>query len=256
MPVLGTVDELKWVYLPETMRTGGGPRPLATPHFEFRAIVLEPGMQPAYHRHQKEMDEGYLICRGHGLVHHDGEEFEVHAGDVVHVPGGTWHQMKNIGDEELIEFNFRGGKLPSVNILPDQEEPVPKSGGKEHLLGNVDSLKWVFNLDDIKSNGSPTVLVTPYLEIRILDFGPGDRPASLHRHQKEMDEIYLIVEGEAHLLGDIGGVDVKKGGVVHIPGGSWHNTENRGKERLVLFNIRGGQMPSTSEWAQASPALA
>ncbi|MDA0998912.1 MAG: cupin domain-containing protein [bacterium] len=249
MPVLGTVDRLKWVYDPSTIRKGGAPRPLATPHIELRIIVLKPGVQPAYHRHQEEMDEGYLIYRGHGVVHHDGEEFEVRAGDVVHVPGGTWHQMKNIGDADLIEFNFRGGKMPSVNILPDQEEPQKKTGGGYHLLGNLDSLKWVFSLDDIKSNGPPTVIATPHLEVRILDFGPGDQPASLHRHQKEMDEIYLVAEGEAHLHGDIGGVDVKKGDVVHIPGGAWHNTENRSKKRLLLFNIRGGRMPSSSEWA-------
>ena len=49
----------------------------------------------------------------------DGEVFEAGAGDILLGKRGGFHNMKNIGNEDLIEFNFRGGRMPSGNIRPE-----------------------------------------------------------------------------------------------------------------------------------------
>ena len=114
MPLIGNIEDLMWTWDPVAAAKTGSPILINTPHLEVRALVLKPGQRPPYHRHHPEMDEGYLIQQGRGVMKIDGEAFEVRAGDILLGKRGGYHDMENTGDEDIIESNFRGGKLPSI----------------------------------------------------------------------------------------------------------------------------------------------
>ena len=123
MPYVGNIEEVKWVYDEEEAREKGSPICIDTPNLEVRVIVLQPGVYPPYHAHHEEMDEGYLIYNGRGMIHNDGDTFEVGKGNVLLNPRGAMHHMKNTGQDELIEFNFRGGRMPSGFLMPPGDPP-------------------------------------------------------------------------------------------------------------------------------------
>jgi gentisate 1,2-dioxygenase len=63
--------------------------------------VLPVGADIGVHTHEADNEEVYVVISGRGLMHLDGDQFEVEAGHViVNRPGGT-HGLKNTGDEEL-----------------------------------------------------------------------------------------------------------------------------------------------------------
>lgn len=75
--------------------------------------ILPAGGDIGVHTHEADNEEIYVVISGRGLMHLDGEWFEVEAGHViVNRPGGT-HGLKNIGDAELrlvvIEVPLPGG---------------------------------------------------------------------------------------------------------------------------------------------------
>jgi mannose-6-phosphate isomerase-like protein (cupin superfamily) len=51
--------------------------------------------------HKDPMEEIYIIQKGRGRMQVDGEAFEVISGDAVHIPIGHFHELINIGQEEL-----------------------------------------------------------------------------------------------------------------------------------------------------------
>lgn len=52
--------------------------------------------------HIDPMEEIYIIQRGRGLMQVGDEVCEVIPGDAIHLPIGQFHELTNIGDEELI----------------------------------------------------------------------------------------------------------------------------------------------------------
>jgi mannose-6-phosphate isomerase-like protein (cupin superfamily) len=74
--------------------------------------IVPPGADIGLHTHEKDNEEIYIVVSGRGLMHLDGEEFEVGPGHViVNRPGGT-HALKNAGDTDLrlvvVEVPTRG----------------------------------------------------------------------------------------------------------------------------------------------------
>lgn len=51
--------------------------------------------------HADPMEEIYLIQSGRGLMQVDQDKQEVGPGDAVHIPIGAWHELTNIGREDL-----------------------------------------------------------------------------------------------------------------------------------------------------------
>ena len=256
MFLVGNVEDLKWAFNHEVARTTDSPIYINTPYMEVRVILLEPSVYPPYHAHHSEMDEGYLIYRGKGLIHNSGETFEVEQGSVLLNPRGGMHHMKNIGQKELIEFNFRGGRMPSGFIMPEGDPPPnpdpetvdnPANTPVPYILGNVENLVNQFDPTTVKQKGLPKVIATEHLEVRVVSLAPGDQPDS-HRHQKEMDEATLVLEGQ--LKYNIEGEEVVAGpgDLVHVPGGSWHYVKNEGSVDCIILNILGGRLPVRTEW--------
>jgi len=51
--------------------------------------------------HVDPMEEIYIIQSGRGLMQVDEETREVKPGDAIHIPTGHFHELTNIGEEEL-----------------------------------------------------------------------------------------------------------------------------------------------------------
>jgi mannose-6-phosphate isomerase-like protein (cupin superfamily) len=80
-------------------RTGGKSDGSAYNFLDF--TILPVGAEIGIHTHELDNEEIYVVISGRGLMHLEGEWFEVEAGHaIVNRPGGT-HGLKNIGDEEL-----------------------------------------------------------------------------------------------------------------------------------------------------------
>lgn len=256
MPLIGNIEDLRWPYDHEVAVRAGSPIYINTPFLEVRVIQLDPGVYPPYHAHHGEMDEGYFIYRGKGLIHNSGETFNVEAGNVLLNPRGAMHHMKNMGDEGLIEFNFRGGRMPSGFILPEGDPPPnpdPEtvgnslSGPVPYIKGNVDDIVSSFDAGTVKEKGLPKAIATEHLELRIVSLAPGDQP-DVHRHQKELDEGTLVLRGEITYEIEGEAIAAGPGDLVHVPGGAWHSVKNTGGEDCVLFNFLGGKLPVRTEW--------
>ena len=256
MPFVGNVESLKWVYDEEEAREKGSPLRIDAPHLEVRVIVLPPGAYPPYHAHHEEMDEGYLVWRGSGLIHNGGAAFGVGEGDLLLNPRGAMHHMKNVGEGELVEFNFRGGRMPSGFLLPEGDPPPnpdPESVGNRlkppvpHVKGRVGELAAPFDPEGVKERGLRRAIATEYLECRVVSFPPGARP-HVPRHQKTMDEATLVLEGRMNFITEGETIEASRGDLVHTPGGVWHTVHNASGAPATLFNFRGGALPSKTEW--------
>jgi quercetin dioxygenase-like cupin family protein len=93
---------------------------------------ISPGSKHADHYHKAEYDEVYLIQKGIAMVRLDGVEYDLKAGDVVHIPGGTMHAIENKSDtEELVIFTV-WSKHPEQGANPVYDMRV-KAWGKSYV---------------------------------------------------------------------------------------------------------------------------
>ncbi|MFC5406229.1 cupin domain-containing protein [Cohnella soli] len=77
----------------------------ATQNVQINMGIVAPGAKHADHNHPAEYDELYLIMKGEGVVRLDGQEYDLSPGDVVFIPGGSYHAIANRSDtEELVIF--------------------------------------------------------------------------------------------------------------------------------------------------------
>lgn len=66
----------------------------------FGVYELDPGDEHWVHRHD-DVSELYYIMKGKALVRVDDETRECTAGTGIYMPVGSWHGIKNTGDEVL-----------------------------------------------------------------------------------------------------------------------------------------------------------
>jgi mannose-6-phosphate isomerase-like protein (cupin superfamily) len=63
--------------------------------------IVPTGADIGIHTHERDNEEIYIVISGRGMMHLDGEDFEIGPGHVVvNRPGGT-HGLRNTGREEL-----------------------------------------------------------------------------------------------------------------------------------------------------------
>lgn len=67
--------------------------------------VLQERMKSDYHEHENT-EQVYYFIRGRGKMRIDGKEYSVQAGDAVHLPPKTKHQVINDGEEEMEHLNI------------------------------------------------------------------------------------------------------------------------------------------------------
>ena len=81
---------------------------LAREESECTEVLLEeyaPGIESPLNSHE-EMEQLYYILRGRGLMTVAGEQAEVKRGDLVLIPRGAQHAVKNTGAQELSYLCF------------------------------------------------------------------------------------------------------------------------------------------------------
>jgi mannose-6-phosphate isomerase-like protein (cupin superfamily) len=66
---------------------------------------LRPGQDQRVHAHA-ESDKIYVVVRGSGLFHVDGEERELKSGQAVIARPGEAHGVRNAGEQDLVLLVF------------------------------------------------------------------------------------------------------------------------------------------------------
>jgi mannose-6-phosphate isomerase-like protein (cupin superfamily) len=76
---------------------------------KVKTITIQPGQAPSYQYHFKR-SEVYVIVQGKASIKLDDVEKEYTVGDVIKVPVLTKHQVKNIGEDNLIFVEVQLGE--------------------------------------------------------------------------------------------------------------------------------------------------
>lgn len=82
---------------------------LDTDYCKVKEIIVKPGQRLSYQYHHKR-SETWVIVKGRGLLTLDDVEKEVASGEVIFVPCGVKHRLKNVGEEELIFIEVQTGE--------------------------------------------------------------------------------------------------------------------------------------------------
>lgn len=69
-------------------------------HFVQGFVTIYPEGYIPSHKHNEE--ETYTILSGKGEMTVEGESKIVHEGDIVYIPSGQSHMLKNVGDKDLL----------------------------------------------------------------------------------------------------------------------------------------------------------
>jgi mannose-6-phosphate isomerase len=75
---------------------------------KVKRIEVEPGGRLSYQRHSRR-SERWVVVKGHARVTLDGDLFDAHPGDTVHIPVGTAHRVQNPGRELLVFVEVQTG---------------------------------------------------------------------------------------------------------------------------------------------------
>ena len=71
------------------------------PNFSMRVFEVAPGGYSPYHSHPWEHE--VFVLEGSGVVVQEAGEVPISRGDVLFIPGGEMHQLRN-ASEETLEF--------------------------------------------------------------------------------------------------------------------------------------------------------
>ena len=76
---------------------------LDTRHLETLMFLAHASVPPGQTLigHVDPMEEIYIIQKGHGQMQVDEEKREVKAGDAIHIPIGSFHELINTGRNEM-----------------------------------------------------------------------------------------------------------------------------------------------------------
>jgi mannose-6-phosphate isomerase len=72
-------------------------------NFSIKMIVINPGCQPSYQYHSKR-EETWIILEGDAQVTIDDSITSSSRGDIIKVPVGAKHRIKNTSSSALLKF--------------------------------------------------------------------------------------------------------------------------------------------------------
>ncbi len=101
---------------------------------EFTYCRILPGQQTRDHAHYET--EYFHIHSGRGLMVIDGHERPVTVGDLVHIPGFSQHFLRNLSQEENLDFTSIYSQSPEIGDLPANllvTSAPPTPNGPLHL---------------------------------------------------------------------------------------------------------------------------
>ena len=76
---------------------------------KVKEIVIRPGQAPSYQYHYKR-SEVWVVVQGSGELKLDDKVTYVGVGQIIHVPVEVKHQIKNIGDSDLVFIEVQLGE--------------------------------------------------------------------------------------------------------------------------------------------------
>jgi quercetin dioxygenase-like cupin family protein len=76
-------------------------------------LTMAPGDEFANHVHEESVDI-ISVVQGSGVLISDGVEYRIQQGDVVYVPAGVDHGMRNDGEETLISVDSQAPPDPAI----------------------------------------------------------------------------------------------------------------------------------------------
>jgi uncharacterized cupin superfamily protein len=96
-------------------------------HVQMLNWAVLPGHQ-SFRRHlHQDMQEVFVLIRGHVEMRVASQRRDMQPGDTVIVDAGEVHQMTNLTDEpaEYLVFGISAGRGGRTIVVPDQQDPVP-----------------------------------------------------------------------------------------------------------------------------------
>jgi len=76
---------------------------------KVKKIVIKPGESPSYQYHFKR-SEVWIIVKGEAEVKIDDVVMQYKVGDIIRIPVEAAHQVKNIGEDELVFVEVQLGE--------------------------------------------------------------------------------------------------------------------------------------------------
>ena len=82
----------------------------------FKKIVIGPGEEISYQRHQKRSEFWYVI-EGEGIFRYNNTNWKAKPGFTVEVHRNDAHQMTNTGEEDMVVYEMQYGKCLEEDII-------------------------------------------------------------------------------------------------------------------------------------------
>jgi mannose-6-phosphate isomerase-like protein (cupin superfamily) len=79
------------------------------PDHKVKRITVNPGKRLSYQRHFRRSEHWYILG-GQAVVTRNGREVELVSGQAVDLPVGTWHRIRNAGDQNLVFIEVQTGE--------------------------------------------------------------------------------------------------------------------------------------------------
>jgi mannose-6-phosphate isomerase-like protein (cupin superfamily) len=128
--IIADLNEIQGRTYPARRRTQnlvGGASPIQTKSFCMGYVTLEPnGGQVPWH--DQESEEVYFVISGRGEMCIGEERRELHDGQAVNIPPGSFHQITNIGDTPLVMLYCYGPAGDVVHWRQELDGTLPKAG--------------------------------------------------------------------------------------------------------------------------------
>lgn len=104
-------------------------RDVADPLWGSAIASVRPGESTSPHSHDEE--ETFLILSGQGSISVDNETAEVSTGDLIFLPRNSYHTIKNLSDEERLDFLTIFWGSPEANArMVEMSKSMTASGAK------------------------------------------------------------------------------------------------------------------------------
>lgn len=89
---------------------------LNEPGYRVKRIVVNPGQRLSLQKHEHRK-EHWVIVRGEGTFHLDGDDRRVAGGDTVEIPLGGVHRIQNDGTDYLVIIETQLGLCLEDDII-------------------------------------------------------------------------------------------------------------------------------------------
>jgi mannose-6-phosphate isomerase len=78
------------------------------PDHKIKRITVYPGQRLSYQRHFHRSEHWYVV-KGRATVTENGQDIELTSGQCIVLPVGSWHRVKNPGEEDLVFVEVQTG---------------------------------------------------------------------------------------------------------------------------------------------------